>query len=468
MATSMVCPNVSYSSSPQQWLTMGRILLAVLAGVAICTTAGAIAGLAVLSSSLSALPSVRATAIAAAVLQGGLLIVLSWFISAQALPKIRQISQPYTGVALGLGVLASLISLAAAAFALTRTEASTSYDDQVRSNWTFKVVIVSVMLALAVTSQVAFMAIRFAQSRQRNPGAQHPFAARETSPWSPAAHVKSIRYSQTLPRKSDSEESESFGLSDTPPSLRNKLVQASPLKLAFPQAVRPTPSRTRLLHAKDSTQSLTVDTSTHPNATQESFDTWDTSSVDAHNRQVVMEVCTSPISPYALETIPASPRASINPEDMLYFAPPRPVLKRSRSHSPMTARPAPRGRAPAQPNELHIHPLFRSDSPSTPPILSPGTRVVAAPDAGQILYQHPPTRPLPRVRSGSLPTMLRSPFVQHMNSDTAARDSVPSNEDVPEHERKMTPPVPEWVLNSKVPPIPRKSASRMSLRISTC
>lgn len=436
---------------------MARISLAILAVAAICTTAGATACLAMLSSNLSTLSAIRATAIAAAALQGTLLILLSWFISAHALAKIREISRPYTGIAYGLGVLASIISLVAAALTLVSLETSSSYDDQVRSNLSSKIISVSVMLALAVTSQIAFMTIHFAQLHQKRSGGRHLFATRESSPWSPVAYVKSIRYSQTLPRKSDSEESESFGLKETPPSLRNKLVQASPIKLAFPQAIRHTSSRTRLLQSKDSTQTLTIDTS-GPNATQESFDTWDTSSVDVRNRQVVMDVGTSPISrSYTLETIPASPRTSINPVTILDLAPPRPILKRSRSHSPATRRPIPRGRAPASPSELHIHPLFRSDSPSTPPILTPGTRVDAAPDAGQIIFQHESSRQLPRVRSGSLPSMSRSPFVQHTDSGSVG-------EKAPEQERKMTPPVPDWVLKSKVPPIPRKSSSRTGLR----
>ncbi|OAQ99414.1 hypothetical protein LLEC1_04526 [Akanthomyces lecanii] len=442
---------------------MAQISLAILALVAICTTAGATACLAMLSSIMSTLPAVRATAIAAAALQGTLLILLSWFISAHALAKIREISRPYTGIAFGLGVLASIISLVAAALTLVSLETSSSYDDRVRSNRSSMTISVSVMLALAVTSQIAFMTIHFAQLHQKGSGARHLFATREASPWSPVAYVKSIRYSQTLPRKSDSEESESLGLKETPPSLRNKLVQASPIKLAFPQAIRHTSSRTRLLQSKDSTQTLTINT-TGPNATQESFDNWDTSSVDVRNRQVVLEVGTSPVNRnYTLETIPASPRASVSPASILDLAPPRPILKRSRSHSPATRRPIPRERAPASPSELHIHPLFRSDSPSTPPILSPGTRVDAAPDAGQIIFQHDSARQLPRVRSGSLPSMSRKPLVQHMDSGSVGQLAL-NKEDLPEQERKMTPPVPDWVLNSKIPPIPRKSSSRIGLR----
>lgn len=442
---------------------MSRIWLAALAAVAICSTAGATACLAMLSASLSPLPSVRATAITAAALQGTLLIVLSWFISAHAFKKIREVSKPYAALAFGLGVLASLISVATGALALDWMQTSTSGDTQVRSKRSTKTVSVSVVLAVAVASQIAFMAIHFAVTHQRKPNPRQLFSTREASPWSPSAYIKSIRYSQTMPRKSESEESDSIGLKDTPPSLRNKIVQANPLKLTFPPAIRHTPSRTRLLHAKDSLQSLTLETtSLNPNATQESFDTWDTSSVDMRNRQAVMEASTSPISrTYTLETIPGSPRGSISPGNILDLAPPPcRIPKRSRSHSPATMRGIPRGRMPVSPSELHIHPLFRSDSPHTPPILTPGTMVVAAPEAGQVLSQHPSLQQLPRARSGSLPSMSRRPMAHPTAGDAAEMGA--GQPGFPEQERKMTPPVPDWVLNSKVPPIPRKSASRRS------
>lgn len=449
---------------------MCRAMLATLAIVAVCSTAGATACLALLSSNLSLLPSVRATAIASAALQGALLIVLSWFASSHAQAKIRELSRPYIGVAFGLGVLASLISLVAAALTLAWMEPPGSNEEQIRSGQSSKVISVSIMLAVACTSQIAFMAIHFAQSRHQRFGSHPgPSTSEASSPWSPAAYVKSIRYSQTMPRTSDSEESSSTGLKDTPPSLRSKLIHASPLPLAFPPAIRHISSRTRLLQGKQSIQSLTLSTNIYPNATQESFDTWDTSSVDAHNRQVVMEVSTSPTThTYALETIPASPRASMNAGSILNIAPPpRRIPTRSRSHSPATMRGALRGRVTATPSELHIHPLFRSDSPTTPPILTPGTRVDAAPDAGQILAQHVPKRPLPRVRSGSLPSLSRRPFARQVDDENAGKGSSEGS-DSPDQERKMTPPVPDWVLNSKVPPIPRKSASRQSLQARTC
>jgi hypothetical protein len=43
--------------------------------------------------------------------------------------------------------------------------------------------------------------------------------------------------------------------------------------------------------------------------------------------------------------------------------------------------------APGAADEAHIHPLFRSDSPTPPPVASPGTIVTASPLSGQVLPQ---------------------------------------------------------------------------------
>ena len=48
-------------------------------------------------------------------------------------------------------------------------------------------------------------------------------------------------------------------------------------------------------------------------------------------------------------------------------------------------------------SEDHIHPLFRSDSPTPPPTPTPGTIVTAAPAAGQTISMHD----LQQIKSGS-------------------------------------------------------------------
>src|SRR5690606_26315437 len=97
---------------------------------------------------------------------------------------------------------------------------------------------------------------------------------------------------------------------------------------------------------------------------EDGFDSWDTSAVDPQNRQTVMQ-STSPTGRF-LETIPASPTTSRSPSpgDSFSLDPPRP-RNRSRSYSPAGSTRAPRPPfSHSDGTEAHIHPLFRSDSPT--------------------------------------------------------------------------------------------------------
>ncbi|PLB51827.1 hypothetical protein P170DRAFT_471753 [Aspergillus steynii IBT 23096] len=81
-------------------------------------------------------------------------------------------------------------------------------------------------------------------------------------------------------------------------------------------------------------------------------------------------------------------------------------------------------------DESHIHPLFRTDSPSPAPTPTPGTVVIASPAAGQIIS----VKTLNRVRSTnslrSHSTRSRSPLFERMDhpDDASARRPAPSGE----------------------------------------
>lgn len=103
-------------------------------------------------------------------------------------------------------------------------------------------------------------------------------------------------------------------------------------------------------------------------------------------------------------------------------------------------------------NELHIHPLFRSDSPTPPPTASPGTSVLAAPHAGRVISRQSSMQSMRRLRSGSLPA-AHSPLIRQTSFDSLKPTRLRDDGDVgrksadPQSERKMTPPVPEWLLS---------------------
>lgn len=345
----------------------------------------------------------------------------------------------------------------------------------------------AIALTASFSTQLLFLVIAFvadraqAEERSSTPGMQEIGRP-------PASRVKAVPYERTTPppeapsrsHSMASRSSGGFSASDT-----------------IASTVRSISSRTRLLSGSRSLRSQRSQRSTRHAPSLESigqrdrawsgaghddtFDSWDTSNVDPDNRQTVLES----FSPKTdggrfLETIPASPTTSRSPSPgtPLDLDPPR-LQRRSRSFSPASTRtqlPRPPQRAFTQQtsqSESHIHPLFRSDSPTPPPLASPGTVVIAAPQAGQVISDRQSIRSLSRLRSGSLPTRS-SPLTGDGNASfesfaavhgimggdrslsMASDESEEGGVDVqsgdeatsPPFERKITPPIPDYILNA--------------------
>ncbi|PQE10359.1 UV excision repair protein [Rutstroemia sp. NJR-2017a WRK4] len=233
------------------------------------------------------------------------------------------------------------------------------------------------------------------------------------------------------------------------------------VRSSLSHVVRPMTSKTRLVHSTsqrssnfrppslDSTFCETIV------STEEDFDSWNTSGVDAQSREVIESA--SPSLPRFLETIPASPVGSRSPSpacpsDLSELEPP--TRPRSRSYSPANSIRS--VRTFAQPritsfdsdSEAHIHPLFRSDSPGPAPAATPGTIVTAAPGAGTILSDVHSIRSVSRLRSESLTSIPRaqSPSLESLRRAIAEeeRETVQTEE----AERSLTPPIPEWIMGA--------------------
>ncbi|KAI0165837.1 hypothetical protein GGR57DRAFT_448937 [Xylariaceae sp. FL1272] len=272
--------------------------------------------------------------------------------------------------------------------------------------------------------------------------------------------VKTVPYDRTKPAppRAQSTDQSSFDYPSRPGTSggRSTAETVSSMTGSVASTVRPMGSRTRLLSisSRNSRRPASLDSNAYRERSSiaedvsEGFDSWDTSAVDPHNRLMVLET-SSPKRTRFLETIPASPTPSRSPSPgfPLDLAPPS-RARRGRSHSPVPRAPRERTLTPqASESELHIHPLFRSDSP-VPPAASPGTVVVAAPNAGQFITGKSVTR----MRSGSLPPNSPSPLSRQGSYDSFRKtpslyDDGLRPEEVGE-ERKMTPPIPEWVLNA--------------------
>ncbi|PMD24384.1 hypothetical protein NA56DRAFT_656791 [Hyaloscypha hepaticicola] len=236
----------------------------------------------------------------------------------------------------------------------------------------------------------------------------------------------------------------------------------SSFRSSLSQVVRPSSSKTKLIqhnhkpyHRPTSMDSNHQETSI---SVEDGFDSWDTSGVDAQSRQAVESA--SPTPQRFLETIPASPTTSrsASPGFPLDLEPPK-SRKRSRSYSPANSyREVPRSVRQISPtesiHEAHIHPLFRTDSPTPPPAATPGTIVTAAPGAGQVISDRQSIRSLHRMRSGSLPSssLVHSASLESMRRAMQEREEREEREELERleevsGERTLTPPIPDFILN---------------------
>ncbi|GAP87445.2 hypothetical protein SAMD00023353_2601100 [Rosellinia necatrix] len=316
----------------------------------------------------------------------------------------------------------------------------------------------AISLGFAFTSQLFFVVVYFVLHRLPDSEQALSLHTNEEGRISPqlTMRVKSIPYHRTKPALSQTRlgergSSEYFSRPGTS-SGRSAAETVTSFSGSLSSVVRPVGSRTRLISngSKSGLRLSSLDSNAYRDRisiTEDGFDSWDTSSVDPHNRQMVLET-SSPIRPRFLETIPASPTTSRSPSPgcPLDLEPPR-RGRRERSDSPIPRDQLERPFTPSE-LELHIHPLFRSDSPGPPPAVTPGTVVVAAPNAGQFITGKSVTR----MRSGSLPN---SPSLLSRRGSYESFRKTPSPnsdglrpDDIAEEGRKMTPPIPDWVLNA--------------------
>lgn len=223
-------------------------------------------------------------------------------------------------------------------------------------------------------------------------------------------------------------------------------------------AVRPVTSRTTLISRPSfnrDARSIYSDSQSVDNVSHsDGFDSWDT-------RDALVQ--TAPCRGTTLDPIPGSrpnsparaldgPFLSELPEedDEDLAPPPRMMPDISRPPSPAVS-------------EAHIHPLFRTESPTPPPAATPGTSIIASPLANQAIAC--PTRPFNRMRSnsrtGSPSSQVPSQSFARgraVNPQSLSRSPSPPS-------REMTPPIPDFVLNSS----PRSSMSgsrRVNLQYS--
>ncbi|KAK4123090.1 hypothetical protein N657DRAFT_681236 [Parathielavia appendiculata] len=473
-------------------MAIPRTLPAALGAVAFLPTTTMLAIHVILArSQADRASSVRTTAIVAAVLEAIIFIAIP-FLSishvAPWTPKPRCFKTIWFGTGLGLSAVASAVSVSNIV-CLSRV-----VDDPLSTilGWKAGEFLVgsSVALGLAFATQLVFFTLHLIVGRTLG---SHPEISTYLDQANRSApRIKTVPYHETTPASAArTRDSASFD-SPTPPRSsggRSATETMSSIRTSLSHAIRPITSRTRLLSVsrRSSNRPLSLDLaapreSRSRSTAEEGFDTWDTSAVDPDNRQTVLE-SSSPPSTRFLETIPASPAPSRSPSpgtalDVCLNAPR--TRRRSRSYSPVSSRTIQAQRAAftqqASHSEAHIHPLFRSDSPVPPPSATPGTVVVAAPNAGQVISDRQSIRSIAsmqRLRSESSP-VVPSPLSRAASSESfvgvrgrrrAESNASPEMREEEERkrdgegglpvmvaeedmERKMTPPIPEWILTA--------------------
>lgn len=290
--------------------------------------------------------------------------------------------------------------------------------------------------------------------------------------------MSEMRYSTTTPNLYMSEAtqpSSPLGALPSPTwSNRSSSQSLRSWRDSLQHVVRPISSRSKLVSRPSfnrdvlsiHSDGLSMTSASQPDA----FDSWE---IDAQSKGAVAQLALPsvlmPSRGTALEPIPGSRPASparaldgpFHLDDEELPLPPKLALDTSRPSSPAGS-------------EAHIHPLFRSESPTPAPATTPGTSIIASPLANQAISC--PVRPYSRMRSNSSrsnPTSrAASPALVHqhsfINERTNSHLSQRSSSRSPSPpSRRMTPPIPDFVLNSS----PRSSESgsqrKVNLNIDT-
>jgi hypothetical protein len=456
-------------------MAVPRAVPAVLGTLAVLGTAVLIVLHIILAQSMNDPSSAaRIAAIISSALETVVLTFLCWCIATHIRALAWNRWRRWTGVVFGVGALLCAVASATSVAALVclSNVARDLPAAILGTNSVSFLIGASAALGLTFALQLVFLVVHFVLTRL--PGGQaQSLHTEDDGRRSAQANVKSIPYSQTSPMIQKTRGSTSMDSRSPPGSSggRSASETISSIRSSLSNVVRPISSKTRLLSSQRSTPSqrsgrrpASLDSNAHRDtvSAEDGFDSWDTSAVDPQTRQTVLDTSSPTPGGRFLETIPASPTTSRSPSPgtPLDLEPPR--TRRSRSYSPAASRTrAQRSDSSTQPpsGESHIHPLFRSDSPTPPPAVSAGTVVTAAPNAGQVISDRQSLRSLNRMRSGSLPA-VPSPLSRQGSFDDFGRTVSGSDDDVLEEgdetaseatERKMTPPIPdipEWILSA--------------------
>ncbi|KAL8359613.1 hypothetical protein RB598_008133 [Gaeumannomyces tritici] len=418
-------------------MSFTRRVPALLGATAIVATTALVVVHIILAQALRSAPStpLRVTDIAASVLEAAVLAMFGWVFSLHVNTRAKNPFDSHGLVWFGLLTLVCVTSATVSAAAMVcLSSAASSLPDTIMGSAAIPFLVGgSVTLGVTFALQLIFLVSHFALHRMLGIGR----AADDLEQGSQRmpAQIKSIPYSKTSSPVTTRTRKGSVG-SPTPPgssSGRSTAETMSSFRSSFSHAVRPITSKTRLIRGgnqKSPRRAGSADSCANRermSTGDDAFDSWDTSSVDPRSREMLLQttgtIVTLPAK-HLLETIPASPTTSRSPSPgmPLELEPPPRRPRRARSYSPVGLRARTNSGGITQHtivSESHIHPLFRSDSPTPPPLATPGTIVVASPNGGQVLASDSHS-----IRSLSMSSRMRSGSMPQASSPLSRQGSV--------------------------------------------
>ncbi|KAM0299625.1 hypothetical protein HYE67_007517 [Fusarium culmorum] len=430
---------------------MRRTLSVSLGALALLATAAVMAVLVVLTVHVPKESSGRTLSQVSVALEAVTLVIIGWFLSTYPSTSFRSWSTRCLGVDFGAAVLTILFATVSTVATLIQFSKSTleKEDELLNANKNTLLIGLSLALGLGFIFQAGFLSVHFFLTRRSD---QHAFSlhsledGRGLPSYRSKSSLKTLRYSHTADPLTQKRNSIDFHTPASSIRGRSRSGTASSIKAQFSNAIRSATVRSHV-SSSEIRRPITAD-SVNYQSSEDAFDTWDTSSVDTHAREVVMEATTPPqkTQGHFLETIPGSPtpsRASTSNTLEMPLEPPR-IRRRSRSYSPVSIRREQLADLPEPAlGESNIHPLFRSDSATPPPMATPGTVVVASPNAGQVITHRQSVRSL---RSTSV-SVHPSPLGREERESIAEEDEE-ETDSLSSAERPITPPIPTWVMGA--------------------
>ncbi|KAH8810581.1 hypothetical protein F5884DRAFT_256597 [Xylogone sp. PMI_703] len=140
---------------------------------------------------------------------------------------------------------------------------------------------------------------------------------------------------------------------------------------------------------------------------EDSFNFWDTSSGEPYVQQAVLGKSSPAPDPEIL--LDLEPASRSQPKSRNYSP--------ANSHKDVTRKSSQVTSRNGSLREAQIHPLFRSDSPTPPPVATLGTIITAAPGAGQVISDRQSIRSLHRPRGWELTQQSISSQLQLISID---------------------------------------------------